>query len=86
MAKKIKNNRRKKQKQAKQGIRPALEETLAMLEKGKTPPEIVDAHIAFYETCNPLAQQVLLDIFKERESQMETDIFEFFEEKDNART
>jgi hypothetical protein len=85
MAKRIKDNRRAKQNKAYNSVRPELLKTLARLAEGKTPPEIVDTHIAFYESCNPTAQQVLMQIFAERENQTQTDICRFFAEKDNAK-
>ena len=68
MAKPKRNNRRKKQRQAVAlEINRKLRGDLGELAKGKSRIETRDAHVAFYEGCNVVQQDMLMEIFKEDE-------------------
>ena len=56
-------------------------DNLARLSENLTPPQIVKAHTEYYFTCNPVEQSVLLNIIKQREDKIQTDIAEFYAEK-----
>ena len=82
--KRIQNKRRAKQRaEIVQPMTKNLLDNLARIEEGKTPPEIVDAHVDYYFSCNNAEKLILQDIFAKREDKMQTEICHFFAEKDN---
>jgi hypothetical protein len=87
--KKIKNNRKKQRDTIAQRLRErkqVLLGNLSRIAEGKTPPEIVDAHIEYFETCDNGDKLLLQEIFLEQEDKMQTDICLFFAEKQNANS
>lgn len=86
MAKRRLDNRRRKQRN--RIVREANErllDSLSQLSEGKTPPERIKAHTEFYATCDTADQLFLLKIFKDIENKEETELAEFFAEKQNGR-
>ena len=79
--------KRKKSKAAKNkakilaAIRTSLVKTLNELAEGKTPPDKVKAHVAFYESCNETEKEILETIFKAEDSKDYDEITAFFAEK-----
>ena len=79
--KRIKNNRKNQRNKIVQENRTKLLKQMAEISKGLTPPEIRDAHIDFYFTCNNAEKLMLNSIFAELEDKMQTDICHFFKEQ-----
>ena len=81
--KRIKNRNKRANTRAKivQSMTQKLLDDLAMMEEGLTPPKVVKAHTEYYFTCNPAEQAILLDIFAQREDEMQTKIAEYYTEK-----
>jgi len=48
---------------------------------GKTPPEVVDAQLEYYDKCSYTEQQLLMAIFKRNEDKQLTEISDFLAKK-----
>jgi hypothetical protein len=81
MKRKQDKRRRKQRAKIVLNLTQKVLDSLARLAVGKTPPEIVKAHVAYYDTCNTAEQLTLMGIFKKEEDKIMTDIAEFFAEK-----
>ena len=84
--KRIRNNRKKQREKFAQKIRERKQILLGKLSRiaeGKTPPEIVDAYVKYFETCDNADKLLLQEIFLEQEDKMQTEICLFFAEKQN---
>jgi hypothetical protein len=79
--KRIVDKRRKQRGKTTKELRTTLLDSLARIAEGLTPPEIVDAHLDFYDMCDPLSQQVLLKIFSQQETVIQDEICIHFAEK-----
>ena len=74
-------NRAKKRAQILTDTCGRLTGTLKELAEGKTPPEIVKAHVAFYETCHDFEKAILEKLFQEEEDKDYAEITKHFAEK-----
>ena len=85
MKRKKTNNRRTKQRaKIVQDTKQKILDNLARLSVGKTPPERVQAHVDFYESCNNAEKLVLFEIFKNEEEAESIEIANYFAEKQNG--
>ena len=83
-------NKRTNKRRAKQragtvsDLTQKITDSLARLAESKTPPERVQAHVDYYESCNNAEKLILLEIFKKEADKESIEIFNFFAEKTNG--
>jgi quinol monooxygenase YgiN len=88
MAKKRKKSNNRRQKARVKFVRDMKQkilDKLAQLAEGKTPPEKVQAHVEYYESCNNAEKLVLFEIFKNEAETESIEIAKYFAEKQNGK-